>query len=58
MNDQLETVKLLVSKGANIHAKSNFNYKPVHHAITNGYENIVEFFINIGVNINDADRDG
>jgi ankyrin repeat protein len=58
MYGHLETIKFLVGKGANIHAKSNFNYKPIHHAITNGYKNIVEFFIDIGIGVNDADRDG
>ena len=58
MYDHLETIKFLVGKGANIHAKGNFNYKPIHHTITNGCENIVEFFIDIGIGVNDADRDG
>ncbi len=48
---ELEVVKFLVAKGANIYAKDTVENKALHTAALYGHKNVVEFFLNQGLNV-------
>ena len=58
-NGRLEVVKFLISKGAEIEAKSkNLHKTPLHHAAGSGYIDIVKFLHKKGADINAKDYAG
>ncbi|QOD38396.1 ankyrin repeat domain-containing protein [Candidatus Wolbachia massiliensis] len=50
-NGELEVVKFLVSKGANIYAENIYKNKALHTAALHGRKNVVEFFLNRGLDV-------
>ncbi len=59
----LDLVKLLVSKGAEVNAKNNDEYTPLHHAVSCAYDRpinieIVKFLISLGADVNAKNRYG
>ena len=50
-NGQLEIIKLLIDKGANINKKSFFGFSPIHIAVLQENINIVIYLLKIGVYI-------
>ncbi len=52
--NQVEIVKLLVSKGANVNADYGYSYngKPLHYAVEYGHQAIVEYLLAHKANIN------
>ena len=53
-----EIVEYLVSKGANIEAKDDYNYTPLHLASYFGKPDIVKYLVSKGANKNAKDKDG
>ncbi len=50
---QIETMQLLVERGANInHAEHRFGNTPLHAAIGNGHENAVQWLVEQGADLN------
>jgi len=49
-----EIVELLIAKGANVNAKDNWNWTPLHSAVY-GHKDIVELLITEGANVNARD---
>lgn len=52
-SDNVELVKLLIEKGADIHAVDMVNYNALMWALSNGHLEIVKLLIDQGANIND-----
>ncbi|OWZ25352.1 ankyrin repeat domain-containing protein, partial [Wolbachia endosymbiont of Wuchereria bancrofti] len=55
---ELEVVKFLVAKRTNIYAERANGFKALNLAAMHGHKNIVEFFLNQELNVNDPDKDG
>jgi cytohesin len=49
-----DIAELLIAKGADVNAKNNFNWTPLHSAVY-GYMDIVELLITEGANVNARD---
>jgi len=50
-----DIVELLIAKGANVNAKDNFDWTPLHSAVY-GNKDIVELLITEGANVNARTR--
>ena len=57
-NGHTEIAELLLSKGAKINEKSNYNQTPLHWAAMMGQEESVKFLLERGVPPNDASEQG
>lgn len=58
-NGELETVKFLVGKGADIYAKRGTDgCKALHIAALGGHKDVVEFFLDRGMSVSDPDTGG
>jgi len=57
-SNDLERVKYLVEKGANIESKDNFGCTPLHRASWGGNLDIVKYLVEKGANIESKDNDG
>ncbi|WP_265027666.1 ankyrin repeat domain-containing protein [Wolbachia endosymbiont (group B) of Chorthippus parallelus] len=55
LHGRLRATKSLVEEGADIRAVSNDGKKPIHSAASNAHKNIVLFFVQQGLSINDPD---
>lgn len=56
--DDLEFVRFLVDKNADINSRNSDNNKPLHIAARNGHENIVKFFLDEKrLSVNDPGKD-
>lgn len=54
----LEMVKFLVDKGANIYTKDNDGWGPFHYSLGLAATELAEYFINLGVDINEVVNEG
>ena len=52
-----DIVELLIAKGADVNAKDNWNWTPLHSAVY-GHKDIVELLITEGANVNARDGGG
>ena len=52
MKGHLEIAKLLLENGANVHAKDNRGWTPIHKAGENGHMEVAKWLIENGVNVN------
>ena len=57
-NDDLEKVKELISKGADIETKDNDDYTPLNIASYKGHLEIVKYLVEQGADIESKDNDG
>ena len=51
-------VSLLLEKGADVNAKNNDGWTPLHWASENGHEAIVSLLLEKGADVNAKDNDG
>lgn len=58
INGDIEIVKMLLDRGANIDAKNQYGRTPLHNAIENKKMEITELLLNRGANINVKSNDG
>jgi serine/threonine-protein phosphatase 6 regulatory ankyrin repeat subunit B len=58
LNGRLETVRLLVQRGANIHATGYLGRTALYYAAVNGHEEIVSLLLSQGARDDIADQDG
>ncbi|XP_050394903.1 putative ankyrin repeat protein RF_0381 isoform X1 [Patella vulgata] len=54
----IEKIELLRSKGGNIHDRDDNNRGILHHACENGTLDIVQYLVNLGLDINSKDGSG
>ena len=54
----VEVAKLLIERGADIHARYRFGKKPLHCAAVTGWSDIVSHLLNLGADINLRDEAG
>ncbi|XP_069670545.1 uncharacterized protein [Periplaneta americana] len=55
---RLETVKMLVSKGANVNTDDAWKQTPLYYAISGCHAEVVKFLIENGANVKVCDEDG
>ncbi|KAF6204958.1 hypothetical protein GE061_019125 [Apolygus lucorum] len=55
---EIEIVKLLVQRGANIDKKDEEGCKAIHYATIGGYADVVKFFLSAGMDIYDSPGNG
>jgi ankyrin repeat protein len=53
-----EVVKLLISKGAHIHAQTTQGFAPLHYAAFNGQKHVVQLLLKYGADMNVASKEG
>ncbi len=53
-----ERVRLLIEKGADVNARDNQGYAPVHNAARNRYAHLVTLLVEKGADVNARDSDG
>ena len=53
-----ERVRLLIEKGADVNARDNQGYAPVHNAARNRYAHLVALLVEKGADVNARDSDG
>jgi len=58
VDGNVEQVKRLISKGADVHAKNRMGWTPLHTAVRNQKKTIAEFLIDKGADINGKDSSG
>eukprot|EP01114_Cavostelium_apophysatum_P006874 TRINITY_DN1840_c0_g1_i1.p1 TRINITY_DN1840_c0_g1~~TRINITY_DN1840_c0_g1_i1.p1 ORF type:complete len:1243 (-),score=449.77 TRINITY_DN1840_c0_g1_i1:160-3888(-) len=54
----LDAIKLLLSKGANVNSKDNDNISSLHKAVIGFHVDCVKFLLSNGANVNAVDNDG
>lgn len=54
----IEQVKLLISKGAEVSAKDDYGQTPLHRAVLMGHRDVVEFLVANGASIDPKDNAG
>ena len=57
-NGYKEIVELLIAKGADVNAKDNYKWTPLHMAANGGHKEIAELFIAKGADVNAKDDVG
>ncbi|XP_069670556.1 uncharacterized protein [Periplaneta americana] len=55
---RLETVKMLVGRGANVNADDAWKQTPLYYAISGCHVEVVQFLIQSGANVKACDKDG
>ena len=60
MMGHTSAVKLLITRGANLHCTDFSGFQPIHVAATGGYRDteLIAFIVNLGANINARAKDG
>lgn len=58
MSGYLGIIQLLVEQGADVHARDNHGWSPLHRAVLWDHIQVVQFLINKGADVNAADLDG
>lgn len=48
----LDTVKFLISRGANIHATDNMRWTALHHAVSSGGFEVTQALVEAGADVN------
>ncbi|OEJ15271.1 hypothetical protein BFL38_13275 [Brachyspira hampsonii] len=57
-NNDLETLKSLIEKGADVNAKDNDNWTALMLASDNGHLEVVKYLLDKGADVNAADNNG
>ena len=52
ISGHLETVELLINKGADVNDSTHYRFTPLHEASRRGYKEIIELLVNKGAFVN------